>query len=68
MEKNQSSASKPVPVRMSKTLRDAIQRDAARSGWSLSEQIRFELERPRGLWKEVRPCLPTQGAPRKGLA
>ena len=49
----------PVPVRLSEELRKALARDAERSGWSVSEQIRYELAERRGLWKVHAPYLPS---------
>ena len=40
--------------------------DAEKSGFRhWSEQLRFEIMQPRGLWKEPKRFLPTQGAPAK---
>lgn len=48
----------PVPVRLPDELKKALVKDAERSGWSVSEQIRYELAEPRGLWKVHTPYLP----------
>ena len=48
----------PVPVRLPDELRRALAKDAERSGWSVSEQIRYELAERRGLWKVHKPYLP----------
>jgi len=45
-----------VAIRLSEELVKALKEDAEKSGWSLSNQIRYELSKPRGLWKE--PYLP----------
>jgi hypothetical protein len=31
---------------------------AEKSGWSLTQQIRYELSVTRGLWKPIQPYLP----------
>lgn len=35
-----------------------IQEDAKRSRWTVSEQIRYELAKPRGLWNPPQPYSP----------
>lgn len=52
-----------IGIRMTQEERRAIERDAKKSGWSVSQQIRYELFKPRGLWKEIKPYLPGQEAP-----
>lgn len=59
-EKNEQTQ---LPIRMTMELRNAIEQDAAKSGWSAAEQIRYELMVIRGMWKT--PYLPSQDAPRK---
>ena len=41
-----------VFVRMSKEQYRALQETAVKSGWNVSEQIRYELFEPRGMWKQ----------------
>jgi hypothetical protein len=52
-----------VGVRMPKDLKKSIQEAAKRSGWSISEQIRYELSQPRGLWKTIVPYSPHSSGP-----
>ena len=44
-----------VPVELAESVREA----AERSGWGVSDQIRFELMQLRGMWN---PYLPSQPA------
>ena len=48
----------PISIRLDEDLRKALERDAERSGWSLSEQVRFEVAERRGMWKVPTPYLP----------
>lgn len=57
-----------VGVRMSLKERKAIEEAAKKSGWSVSQQIRYELFKPRGLWQEVTPYLPGSDAPGRKTA
>lgn len=41
-----------VFVRMTMEQHRAIEEAAEKSGWNVSEQIRFELFQPRGMWKQ----------------
>jgi hypothetical protein len=52
-----------VGIRMTREEKQALQRDAKRSKWSLSDQIRYELFKPRGMWQDVTPYMPGSGAP-----
>ncbi len=63
MSKRAEDGTTQIPVRIPNALRSAIEKDAEKSGWTLSEQIRYELMAIRGMWKQ--PYLPTQGAPGK---
>ncbi len=45
----------------------ALREDAKRSGWSVSEQIRFELLQLRGMWPPYRPQMP-KACKRRGVA
>lgn len=65
MKKNEEGSSQ-VPIRIPNALRAAIESDAQKSGWTLSEQIRFELAALRGMWKQ--PHMPTSGSPLKKSA
>ncbi|MCS6294342.1 MAG: hypothetical protein H8J66_14825 [Nitrospira sp.] len=53
---------------MSLKERKAIEEAAKKSGWSVSQQIRYELFKPRGLWQEVTPYLPGSDAPGRKTA
>lgn len=45
---------------------ERLSEDAPKSGFShWSEQLRFEVMYPRGLWREPKRFLPTQAAPGK---
>jgi hypothetical protein len=50
MARNTLVKGKGIHFRPSPKLRESLLQDSQRSGWSLSDQIRFELEEPRGLW------------------
>lgn len=53
-------------IALSEVLVQKLQEDAERSGFlHWSEQARYELEEPRGLWRDINPVKPTQVAPRK---
>jgi hypothetical protein len=54
----QLEESEMVGVRMPKDLKKSLREAARRSGWSVSEQIRYELSQPRGLWKPHEPWMP----------
>ena len=49
-----------VGVRLPEELKHQLEEDAKRSGWSVSEQIRFELLERRGQYRHHQPYLPTQ--------
>lgn len=56
-----------VALRMPDELRIAVEDAAKRSGWSLSEQIRYELAERRGMvHKPYLPTRPTEEAPSDG--
>lgn len=43
---------------------ESLAADAKKSGFKhWSEQLRYEVMQPRGLWKEVKPYLPSSSAP-----
>jgi len=50
-----------IGIRMSKILKEELEKAALRSGWTISDQIRFELMERRGLYKP--PFLPNSEAP-----
>ena len=54
-----SRKDRQIGVKLPMNLWTLIQRDAQRSGWTMSEQIRAELSERRGLWKP--PYLPHEG-------
>lgn len=58
-----ASKYRQVGLRMEEDLWKVVQRDATKSGWTLSEQIRAELRERRGLWKQ--PSMPHRGRPKK---
>jgi len=41
-----------IALRLSPEQLKALKDSAERSGWGLSEQIRFELFEPRGIWRQ----------------
>ena len=49
----------PVMFRCEPELLESLKEAAAKSGWSLSEQIRFELLEVGGMWKHRTPYYPT---------
>lgn len=54
-----SRLSKQTAIRLSEELMKSLSEAAQKSGWTLSEQIRYELAKPRGLWKPIQPYLPS---------
>lgn len=53
-------------IQLPDVLIERLDADAKKSGFRhWSEQLRYELMKPRGLWREIVPVLPTQGAPGK---
>lgn len=45
-------------------LMEALERARKESGFtSIADQIRFELMKPRGMWIDITPVLPTQQTP-----
>jgi hypothetical protein len=60
------SAMRKTSIMLPDMLVEALGQDAKKSGFKhWSEQARCELMSPRGMWKEIKPYLPTQGAPGK---
>jgi hypothetical protein len=51
-----SAKDERIQVRVPEELKRALQEDAEKSGWGLSDQIRFELLVRRGMWRG--PYLP----------
>lgn len=49
---------KQIGLRLPEDLEQALEEAAAKSGWTVSEQIRYELMEPRGLWRPKQPYLP----------
>lgn len=49
-----------LTVRVPADLMSSIEKAAAESGWEVSDQVRFELMKIRGMWKG--PMMPTQPA------
>jgi hypothetical protein len=47
-----------IAVRVSDEFKEVLEEDAGKSGWSVSEQIRYELMERRGMLPK--PYLPTQ--------
>lgn len=52
--------SERLTVRVPPELMSSIEKAAAESGWEVSDQVRFELMKIRGMWKG--PTMPTQPA------
>ena len=53
-----------VALRLSDELKEVLEEDAEKSGWSVSEQIRYELMERRGMVrKPYLPSVPAQDAP-----
>lgn len=44
---------------------DSVKEAAGKSGWRFSDQVRYELAKPRGLWRYVKPWAPGQDTPGK---
>ncbi len=52
-----------LAIRVQPELYDAIAEAAERSGWDVSDQVRFELMQVRGMWKG--PMMPDSDSPKK---
>jgi hypothetical protein len=49
---------KQIGLRLPDDLMQLLSEAAEKSGWSLTQQIRYELSVTRGLWKPIQPYLP----------
>jgi len=58
MNDKKPKAETVVGIRMPDELKKSLQDAAKKSGWSISEQIRYELSEPRGLLEARRPLSP----------
>lgn len=62
----------PLTLWVEAEFKEQLKREAKAAGlphWSLSDQIRFELQERRGLWKEsYRPALATPGRKKTAAA
>lgn len=52
-----------LAIRVQPELYDAIAEAAERSGWDVSDQVRFELMQIRGMWKG--PMMPDSDSPKR---
>lgn len=52
-----------LAVRVMPQLLEAIAADAAKSGWDVPDQVRFELMQNRGMWKG--PVMPGSDSPKR---
>jgi hypothetical protein len=61
-----SDRMKKTSIALPEILIERLGEGAKKSGFRhWSEQARYELMQPRGMWKAVQPYLPTQAAPEK---
>lgn len=62
--KKHGHAMKKTSVALPDAVIESLAADAKKSGFKhWSEQLRYEVMHPRGLWKEVTPYLPGSTAP-----
>lgn len=57
--KERHDSKRSIAVRLPRELIAAIQADASRTGSTISEQVRYELAKPRGMWEKRPPADPT---------
>ena len=54
---------KKTSVALPEEVIEVLEADAKKSGFQhWSEQLRYEIMQPRGLWKEIKPILPSSPA------